>query len=69
MTGRSLERILNHGLNGLRAAPLHLRALPPVPLNFHRWEVWVVTRGAGKSTYYGKIEDIVYPSVYGHPPR
>ena len=68
MTGPELEDLLNHAPERLDARRRYTCGHFPQSFEYSSVGGWVVTRGAGQnSTYYGKIEDIVFSQEYATP--
>ena len=68
MSGPALEDLLNHAPEKLGAQRRYTCGHFPQSFEYSSVGGWVVTRGAGQnSTYYGKIEDIVFSQEYVTP--
>ncbi len=68
MSGPNLEKTLNNAVELLKAKRAYTCGHFPQSFEYSSVGGWAVTRGAGQnSSYYGKIEDIVYSQEYITP--
>lgn len=68
MSGPDLEKTLNNAVELFKAKRAYTCGHFPQSFEYSSVGGWAVTRGAGQnSSYYGKIEDIVYSQEYVTP--